>query len=135
MKIVLQVLFGFVMGMAGIMVSVYLGYLIKGQPDWRTGVGILVLIAVTQLVSFYAFRRGIALQVLLGLGVCTVVILGLLYSPLSFFWETRYPDGSTPITWRSDVALLLLLSLSQWASFLAFRWVRPSGTTRGVQLR
>lgn len=134
MKIMLQALFGLVMGTAGIIVSVYLGLLIKGQPDWRTGIGALVLLAATQWVSFYAFRRGIALQVLLGLGVCAIVIAGLLYSPLSFFWEARYPDGSSPITWRSDVAFLLLLSLSQWASSLAFHWIRrkgqrpPSGT-------
>jgi hypothetical protein len=134
MKTVLQVLFGLIMGAAGVVVSVYLGLLLRGQPGWRTGVGVLVFLAVTQWVAFFAFRHRITLQILFGL-VCAAVTVGLIYSSLPIFWETRYPDGSSPITWRSDVALLLLLSLTQWVSSLAFRWIKrygrrpPSGTT------
>jgi hypothetical protein len=124
MKTVLQVLFGLIMGASGVVVSVYLGFLLRGQPDWRTGVGVFVLIAVTQWVAFLAFRHRIALQVLFGLVGCAAVTAGLIYSSQSFFWETRYPDGSSPITWRSDVALLLLLSLTQWVSALMFRGLK-----------
>jgi hypothetical protein len=127
MKTMLQVLFGLIMGTAGVAASVYLGLLLRGQPDWRTGVGVLIFLAVTQWVAFFAFRHRIALQVLFGLVVCAAVTAGLIYSTLSFFWETRYPDGSNPITWRSDVALLLLLSLTQWVSSLVFRWFKRYG--------
>jgi hypothetical protein len=130
MKTVLRVLFGLVLGVAGIVVSLYLGFLVNGQPDWRTDVVVLVLLATTQWVSFLAFRRHIALQVLCGLVLFMAVAGSLIYSSLSFFWETRYPDGSNPITWRSDVVLLLLLAITQGISFVAFRSRRPpAGTT------
>lgn len=134
MKTALRVLFGLIMGGAGVIVFVYLGLLLNGPPNWRTGICVLVLLVVTQWVSFYVFRHGIALQVLFGLVVCAVAAVGLLYSRLSFFWETRSPDGSSLITWRSDVAFLLVLSASQWASYLIFRRTgrhrgKPAGTS------
>src|SRR5271157_1515504 len=121
MKTVLRVLFGFALGVAGIVVSLYLGFLLNGQPDWRTGVVVLLLLATAQGISLLAFRRHIALQVLCGLVLFMAVAVSLIYSSHSFFWETRYPDGSNPITWRSDVVLLLLLAITQGISFLGFR--------------
>jgi hypothetical protein len=127
MKTVLQVLFGLVLGVAGIAASLYLGFLVHGQPDWRTGVVVLLLLATTQWVSFFAFRRHIALQVLFGVVLCMATAVGLVYSKLSFSWEVQYADGSSPITWRSDVLLLLLLAATQGISFLVFHRLRPGG--------
>jgi hypothetical protein len=124
MKTVLQVLFGLALGVAAIVTFFWLGLLVNGQPDWRTGGVVLLLLAVTQGVSFFVFRRRIALQVLSGLALCTAVAVWLIYSSRSFFWETRYPDGSNPISWRSDLVLLLLLAITQGISFLAFHWYR-----------
>jgi|SRR5208283_329342 len=121
MKTVLQVLFGLVLGVTGIVVSLYLGPLVNGQPDWRTGVVVLGLLATTQWISFFAFRHRIALQVLFGSVLGTAIAVWLMYSRLSFFWETSYPDGSNPITWRSDVMFLLLLAVTQAISFFVFR--------------
>jgi hypothetical protein len=135
MKTVLQVLFGLALGVAAMVAFFWLGLLVNGQPDWRTGGVVLLLLAATQGVSFFVFRRRIALQVLSGLALCTAVAAWLIYSSRSFFWETRYPDGSNPITWRSDLVLLLLLAITQGISFLVFHQVRgssrrpPSGPT------
>jgi hypothetical protein len=67
------------------------------------------------------------LQILLGLALCIVIAVWLIYSSFSFFWESRYPDGSNPITWRSDMVLLLLLAITQGISFLVFRRIRLHG--------
>jgi hypothetical protein len=127
MKTALQVLFGVALGVAGIVTFFWLGLLVNGQPGWRTGIMAVLLLAATQVVSFFVFRRRIALQVLSGLVLCAGVAAWLIYSSRSFFWETRYPDGSNPITWRSDLVLLLLLAITQGISFLVFHRIRLSG--------
>jgi hypothetical protein len=121
MKTVLQVLFGLVLGVTAAVVTLYLGLLINGQPDWRTGAVALLLLATTQGVSFLAFRHRIAVQVLFGSFLCMAIAVWLIYSSRSFFWEAQYPDGSSPITWRSDVVFLLLLVVTQAISFFIFR--------------
>ncbi|MGA2273318.1 MAG: hypothetical protein ABSH00_07180 [Bryobacteraceae bacterium] len=126
MKTVSQVLFGLVLGAAGIVVGLYRGLLLNGQPDWRTGAAVLLLMATTQWISFCAFRRHIALQVIFGVILCMATAVSLFRSSHSFFWETRYPDGSNPITSRSDIALLLLIAITQGISFLTFRRIRHS---------
>jgi TRAP-type C4-dicarboxylate transport system permease small subunit len=65
-----------------------------------------------------------ALAILCGFALCAGVAFWLMYSTVSLSWETEYPDGSIPITWRSGVALLLLLAVTQGISFLFFRLVR-----------
>lgn len=135
MKTLLQVLFGLIMGVAGVVASVYLGLLLRGQPDWRTGVVVLLLVAGSQWVAYFVFRHGIALQVLFGLVGCALLSVGLIYSSLSFIWETRYPDGSSPITWRSDMVLLMLLAFTQWLSSLVFHWIRRTGGSPFADLR
>jgi len=121
MKTVLQVLLGLVLGTTAIVVTLYLGLLINGEPDWRTGGVAILLLATAQWVSFFAFRRRIAVQVLFGSFLCMAIAVWLTYSSRSFFWETQYPDGSSPITWRSDVVFLLLMLVTQAISFLVFR--------------
>ena len=56
-----------------------------------------------------------------GLVLCTGVGFWLMKSTVSFFWETTYPAGSNPITWRSGVALLVLVAVTQGLSFIYFR--------------
>jgi len=121
MKIIWQALFGLAMGLIGVAVSANLGLLLRGQPDWRTGIGVLVLLAVTQWVAFFAFRHRIALQVLLGLAWSAMLASAWLY--LGPFWESSAsPDGNSyTLTWRTDLALLLLVIATQWISVLIFR--------------
>ena len=70
-------------------------------------------------------------QVLLGLVLCIVIAVGLMYSRLPFFWEAHYPDGSYPITWRSGLLFLVLLAVTQWIAFLIFRKSGRPRSTRG----
>lgn len=128
MRIILQAGFGLLLAVVGLMSWAFLGGLIKGRPDWHTGVSVLVILTVGQGLAFVIFRSGVALQVLVGLALCAVFVCCLIYSNLSFFWEPRYADGSSPITWRSDLMLVFLIGVSQWASSMAFRAVRH---TRG----
>lgn len=125
MKVILQVLFGLTLGVAGIIASLYLGLLVNGQPGLRTVVLVLLLLGITQWISFVAFRRHVAVEVLVGVVLCAGVASWLMFSSHSFFWETRYPDGSSPITWRSDLVLLVLLALTQGASFIILQRLRP----------
>jgi hypothetical protein len=60
------------------------------------------------------------LQVLLGLALCAMLAAAWLY--LGPFWEALSPDGNSyAITWRSGMAFLLLLVVTQWGSLMAFR--------------
>lgn len=124
MRTVLQVLFGLVLGVTSMIVCVYLGLLLKGQPNWRTGVMIILLLAVTQWVAFFSFRRRIALQVLAGSVGCMAVAIWLLYSSVPMFWEQEDQPHVYSITWRSDLVFLLLLAICQGVSYLVFRRIR-----------
>ena len=101
------------------LVRFYLG-LFAGASfrEWRSAAIFLLLIASAQWISYLAFRRSIALQVFFGLICCMAIAGYLIYSSHSFFWETPYPDGSNPITWRSGLLFLLLLAMTQGISFL-----------------
>lgn len=119
-KAVMQVLFGLVLGVVGITVSLDLGFLVHGQPDWRTGVIVLFSLAATQLIAVFCFRRLIARQVIFGLTWSTMVSVAWLY--LGPFWESLSPDGNSySLTWRSGLALVLLVAATQWISVLIFR--------------
>jgi hypothetical protein len=126
MKSILRVLFGLALGVAGIMAAFYLGLLVNGQPGLRTAIVALLLLGFTQWISFLAFRHHVVTEVLVGVVLCAGVASWLMFSSHSFFWETRYPDGSSPITWRSDLVLLILLALTQGVSFVIFQCLRPS---------
>jgi hypothetical protein len=126
MKTIWQVLFGLALGVAGIMASLYLGLLINGQPSLRTLIIALLLLGIMQWISFVTFRRHVVLEVLFGLALCAAVATWLIFSSHSFFWEAQYPDGSSPITWRSDLVLLFLLALTQGVSFVIFHRFRPA---------
>ena len=57
----------------------------------------------------------------MGVGLFLCFACLLVFSRLSFLWEANYPDGSSPITWRSALIGLLLLALGQLLSFRVFR--------------
>jgi hypothetical protein len=64
-------------------------------------------------------------QVLFGLALCATIAIWLVYSPLPMFWELEDPQPHVySITWRSGVALILLLAITQGISFLVFRCIR-----------
>jgi hypothetical protein len=129
MKSVLQVLFGLAMGVASVVVCVYLGLLLQGQPDWRTGVKVGLLLAITQWVAFFSFRRHAALQVFCGAIMCMAIAVLFLYSSLPIFWEREDPQPHVySITWHSTVAFLLLLAITQGVSFLVFHLIRLKGS-------
>jgi len=91
---------------------------------WRSGIVLLLLIGAAQWISVWTFRRRIALRVFLGLALCAAITTCLLYSIYSFSWELQGSDGTFLLTWRTDGVILLLLSITQGLSFLAFRLIR-----------
>jgi len=73
-----------------------------------------------------------AIQIGIGIAVTVVTCLLFLYTSAPIFWETRYPDGSYPISWRSGLAFLLFLAVGQFVGFCVARRMylkfRPPGT-------
>ena len=66
-----------------------------------------------------------AVQVIVGLVLCSVISATLIYSRLPIFWEHEDLQPHVySITWRSGVMLILLLALTQGLSFLVFSRVR-----------
>jgi len=65
-------------------------------------------------------------QVLFGLALCVGIGAVLIYSSLPIFWEheERLQFHVYPITWRSGVLAVLLLTITQAISFLVFRRIR-----------
>ncbi len=125
MNHLLRILFGLVLGATGIMVALYLGLLLNGrQPDLKTGIGALLILAITQWASFLSFRRHIALQVLFGAVLCIAIAIGFLYSSIPIFWDPEDEPLVYAITWRSTVAFLLLLAITQGISYLVFHAIR-----------
>jgi hypothetical protein len=117
-----QILVGVVMWVLSIIVCDGLGLIFNGpgQPGWGTGVGILALFIATQLFAALMFRFHISLQVFWGLGLSAFFVLVWLY--LGPFWEELSSDNvSFEITWHTDLALVLLVAVTQWFSFFAFR--------------
>ncbi len=100
---------------------------------WRSGIALIFLIAVCQLVSFLAFRRGTALVVGLGLAACVVASYLLFGSKLGFIWEPHNADGTFPITWRSDLVVISLLSVTQGIAFLSLRMIGSDTVKRDTK--
>ena len=67
------------------------------------------------------------IQIIVGIMVTVVICLLFVYTRLSLFWETRYPDGSSPITWRSGLAFLLFLVVGQLVGFFVARRMGRTG--------
>jgi hypothetical protein len=91
---------------------------------WRSGVVVLPLIAATQWISFLTFRRHMALQVHFGVALCVVIAACLFESSRAFDWESHNPDGTYSLTWRSDLVILFLASITQSISLLVLRLTR-----------
>lgn len=88
---------------------------------WRSGVVALLLLVACQAVAFAAFRRQLALTIFAGLTASALSCYWLSGSSLGYTWETHNSDGTFPITWRSDLVLLVLVSTLVALSFL-IRW-------------
>jgi hypothetical protein len=132
MKTVLSILFGLVLGVTSVIVGVYLGLVLNGPPDLKTAIKVLLILAITQWVSFISFRRRIVLQVLVGAVLCVGLAIGFL-TRLPIFWEHEDEPFVYSITWRSGVAFLIMLVLSQGVSYFVFRWIRSRRWTKRVR--
>jgi hypothetical protein len=132
--LILQVLFGLTLSAMLVTVWIYLGPFwepmssdgVSFEVTWRSDIAFALMIAATQLISFWAFRKRIALQILGGAVLCVVLAIPLLFSEIMLF-EKHLPDGSIIVGWRADVLFLLLVIAAQGFSFLAFRWIRRHG--------
>jgi hypothetical protein len=122
LKSALQIPVGVLLWLVSIIVCYDLGLILNGPgpQNWGTGVRILVLLVATQWLAAFIFRRHIVLQVFFGLALSTMFVITWLY--IGPFWEDLSPDGnSCAITWRSDLAFVLMVAATQWISFWAFR--------------
>jgi len=75
------------------------------------------------------------IQIIVGIMVTVVICLLFLYTRLSLFWETRYPDGSSPITWRSGLAFLLFVVAGQLVGFFVARRMGGTGNHETQNVR
>jgi hypothetical protein len=78
----------------------------SSSETWRSGLAAAVVFALCQIVSYLVFRRRIALTVSIGMACCVVCWHWLSYSSFGFVWERHNPDGTFPLTWRSDLVML-----------------------------
>lgn len=71
------------------------------------------------------------LQVIVGLALCAAIAYVLIYSGIPIFWEHEEPlqAGVYSLTWRSGVMLVLILAVTQTASFFLFRRTRSGRTS------
>jgi hypothetical protein len=90
---------------------------------WRSRIVLLLLAGLTQSLSFWVFRRHLAIKVFVRLALFAAVSIWILNSRFAFRWEPWSPDGTFLLTWRSDVLILLILSLTQGLSFLSIRLI------------
>jgi hypothetical protein len=84
---------------------------------WRSAVAALVLFLICQLISLWTFRRRIAPTLFLGMACCILSWFWLSGSKFAFQWEPHHADGTFPLTWRSDLFLLMLIGASLGLSF------------------
>jgi len=122
LKTALQILVGILMWLVSVIVCYYLGLIMNrpGPPNWYTGAAILALFVAAQLFAALVCLRHVTLQVFFGLALSAIFAIAWLY--LGPFWEQLSPDGNSfSITWRSDLAFVLLVAACQWISFWAFR--------------
>jgi len=79
------------------------------------------IIGLGQRIIVAKSKMKATIQIIIGFAVTTIISVLFLYARFSFFWEIRYPDGSSPITWRSGLAFLLFLTMGQLAGFFIVR--------------
>jgi hypothetical protein len=138
-KIALRITFGLCLLCAAIYLllqSNFPDYLEGANPDgsnsvtWRSGIALLLMTLLTQWISFWSFRRRIALRVFLGLSLSILAAIILFETSFAFCWETHNPDSTFPLTWRSDLIVLALISITQGISFFTLRLLNLSRRTQ-----
>jgi hypothetical protein len=72
-----------------------------------------------------------ALQILLGLTLCAIVIFVVIHSSFPIFWEREGPEPLVySMTWHSAVMLVVLLAVTQGISFLVcYRIRKPAASS------
>lgn len=135
MRTVLVILFGLALGATGVIVGVYLGLVLNGPPDWKTGAKVLLILAITQCIAFVSFQRRVALQVLLGVALSLGAALAFLLTSLPLFWEQEDQPHVYSITWRSSIAFAIMVLLSQAASYAIFRLIRLGRRKSRAEMR
>ena len=132
-KIALRILFGLCLVCAAaylLLDSNFLDYLEGANLDgsnsitWRSGLALLLMTALAQWFSFWTFRQHFALRVFLGLSFSIAAAIVLSEASFAFCWEPHNSDGTFPLTWRSDLTILALISIAQGISFLIFRLIK-----------
>ncbi len=88
---------------------------------WHSAVVAILLAGACQLISFWAFRRRVALAILGGVTASALACYWLSDSSLGFSWEPHNPDGTGPLTWRTDLVTVVLISTFLAMSFVV-RW-------------
>lgn len=81
----------------------------------------LGLFVLGQVAAFISLRYRVALKVFVGVTIWQLAWWLFYLSPQALFWEPLNTDGSRSVSWRTDVAVLLLLALSLAVSSLAVR--------------
>jgi drug/metabolite transporter (DMT)-like permease len=84
---------------------------------YRSVIAIFVVLGISAVLADRAVRARRAKQVLIGamLGVSTCWCLFCLYS-----WEPHNADGTFPLTWRTNLLILIVVIGSQALSFASF---------------
>ncbi len=129
-KIALKVLFGLALCGACVYLALHSNLLDRleganldgsNSITWHSEVVLALLILVCQLISFWAFRNCVVLTTCLGISACILGSYLLFDSKFGFFWEPHNADGTFPLTWRSNLFVITLLSGSLGLAFLT-RW-------------
>jgi hypothetical protein len=88
---------------------------------WRSGVLLIFSIVAGQITSFGAFRKKIVLSLCMGAISCTLIWMWLAGSRFGYSWELHNSDGTFPLTWRSNLLIFGLMSVTQAILFVIFR--------------
>jgi hypothetical protein len=128
----LPVAVGLVLAGIGLAISLFLGMIqMSPKPGWSAAFAVIVWILAGQWISFTSFRKGVALRVCLGVVLALAVAAGFVFWWGSLPWEPQYPDGSQPITWRSEAVFVALVAVSELCALFFFRKRNAQLTSAG----
>ncbi|HUX45104.1 MAG TPA: hypothetical protein VMV57_10170 [Terracidiphilus sp.] len=91
---------------------------------WHSYIALAGLLLASEFLAFWVFRRRIAVMAFGGFAASIAIWMGLTQSRFAFTWEHLNALGIGPITWRTDLVLLGVLSLAQGTAFAVGGLVR-----------